>query len=419
MKKKLTALLSIMLVAVLATPAFAQIDLNGKMATQFEVKRDSATDKWVVDAKSGLEVETQLKAGGGRGVQATVKLDAIRAGGTFDDEGNPLDPITAPHPSSPMELKITEAYLETTGPFWHGGPGLYTRVGDLDIRWNPFVANLGRMRGIQVDGFDLGVANARAFIAWDNAARRHYGVQAFTWLDGIGFDATVVRTGGAHEAAIRAYADDLVPGMKLNGYVAMDADLDPLYRVNVAYQSAPGITLLAGYRGNRNFNGTFADADAYDAHTGFNVGMIAEHSGVKFTAGYDQPTSEVDVKAETKVEQVDVWAEAKLVSSNLQKIEIGAKRDLPIVEGLTIAGEYRGTIVPGSDPQHTLKASTRTDLIPQLKGLEVSGQVNLQGTKPVSWSADAAYQAPNGINFGAKYDSEEGPAFSAGLEARF
>lgn len=103
----------------------------------------------------------------------------------------------------------------------------------------------------------------------------------------------------------------------------------------------------------------------------------------------------------------------------MQNVKFGAKRDIPVIDGLTIAGEYEGKYVPNEKLEHTLKASTSTDLIPQLQGLAVNGEVKLLGTELKAWKVGASYSAPNGINFGAEYHSENGPLMTAGMKASF
>lgn len=425
MMKRIAAIVAAIMVFTLAVPAFAAIDLNGKLETKFELTREN--DDWKLGAKTGLEVETALNAGGGDGVRAVVKLDALNAGAdTFDEDGNPIaDFRLAEHPQADMRLKITEAYLESEGAFWNGGPEVYTRIGDMELNWNDYVAHMGKHRGIMVEGINLGPATARTFLGWDRVSgHRNIGFQAEASVEGVDVETTVIRTRGAQEAAL-SVGTDIMPGLRADGLVAIDADMNPIYRVNTRYEVAPGTTLIAGYRGNRDFAPTYTnpvdedDNVVYDEHTGFNVGIETEQSGAKLSADYDNPTATANVKAETQVEQIDVWAEAKIKDQAMENVKFGAKRDIPVISGLNIAGEYEGKYVPSEKIEHTLKASTSTDLIPQLQGLAVDGEVKLLGTELKAWKVGASYSAPNGINFGAEYHSENGPLMTAGMKASF
>ncbi len=426
MMKRIAAIVAAIMVLTLAVPGLAAIDLNGKLETKFQLTREN--DDWKLGAKTGLEVETGFNAGGGDGVRAVVKLNALNAGAdSFDEDGNPTKDLrTYNYPNETMKLEITEAYLESEGAFWHGGPEVYTRIGDMELNWNDYVAHMGKHRGILVDGINLGPAKARAFLGWDREGNnpRNIGFQAEASVEGVDVEATVIRTRGAQEAAL-SVGTDIMPGLRADGVVAIDADMNPIYRVNARYEVAPGTTLIAGYRGNKNFNPTYTnpvdedDNVVYDEHTGFNVGIETEQSGVKLSADYDNPTATANVKAETQVEQIDVWAEAKIQDRAMQNVKFGAKRDIPVIDGLNIAGEYEGKYVPNEKIEHTLKASTSTDLIPQLQGLAVNGEVKLLGTELKAWKVGASYSAPNGINLGAEYHSENGPLMTAGMKASF
>src|SRR5690625_1317746 len=103
MTKRLAAIVAAMMVFAMAVPAFAAIDLDGKLETKFEMTREAGD--WKLDAKTGIEVETGFNARGGDGVRAVVKLDALNAGSeTFDEDGNPIADFRANHPSANMRL---------------------------------------------------------------------------------------------------------------------------------------------------------------------------------------------------------------------------------------------------------------------------------------------------------------------------
>src|SRR5690606_38188396 len=109
--------------------------------------------------------------------------------------------------------------------------------------------------------------------------------------------------------------------------------------------------------------------------------------------------------------------ETVLVDSEVEETNLSVKRGFALA-GLDVTGRYRAKIVPGSDVEHRFSAETTTDLIPQLQGLGLSGEVKLAGSD-LSWNAKAKYTAPNGLKLGAVYGSEDGPSVTAGVTVEF
>lgn len=392
--KKLAVVLAAVMVMALGAPAFAHLDMSGKLETQIELNRPVGGD-WVLEGKTGIELETSLGAGGGNGVRAVVQLKGIELKQSFNDDDEPTEDFGTPtsaYDNVATSLQLDKVWLEADGAYWNGGPELLTRVGDVRVRWNDYVAHMPTRRGVTVEGIEMGPVNARAFYTWKEAG----GLQANATIEGIDISGTVVRHLDGNEFAVGA-ASEVVPGIALDGIVAFDKDTNSIYRVNAEVNTVPNMTFMAGYRGYNDFEPAFgnidntdADDDAYDRHTGFNIGMETIQSGITLKAEYDDPTSET---------------------------KLSAQRVFPVA-GFDINGEYEGKLTPGV-AVHTVKADTTLNMIPQLQDLKVMGKVVVETDEDLAWAAGAEYDAPNGVNIGAEYHSVDGVSLAAGLKASF
>jgi len=130
--------------------------------------------------------------------------------------------------------------------------------------------------------------------------------------------------------------------------------------------------------------------DQYDLHDGFRIAAETVQSGFRIKGDYDDPTGKANLNVSKDVE----------------------------LAGLVVTGEYNAKLEREMETEHTLKARTTLDLIPQLQGLSLSGQVKLQGEN-LAYEAGADYVAPNGIELGAKYASDKGLSATAGVTVEF
>lgn len=427
MMKRISVLLAAALVLSLAVPTFAGIDLSGKVETRFELGKN-AENQWEVTGKTGVDINTGFSAGGGQQVKAVVQLNGWRLN-SFDSEGKPAGDFAGSYPANApaYPLSINRVWLETEGPFWHGGPSVLTRVGDVDIKWNELVGYLGAKRGVTVEGIEVGPIAARGFFAWDGASNP-MGLQASANIRGLELGGMVMyRRGEGTELAANAAAE-VVDGIAVGAEAALDMDRNYLYRIGATIDTIPGVTLTAGYRGYHGFDAAYDrytddvndddyENNAYDKHTGFSVGLETVQSGIALAADYDHPTDTANVKAETTIQGTDVWASAKLVNRELAETKFGAQRAFNVA-GIDITGKYEGKLAGGA-AQHVLSAGTMLDMIPELRGLGLNAEVQLNNTSLDHWAVGAEYAAPNGVNLGAKYHSVDGPTFTAGLKASF
>lgn len=423
--KKIASAVAMALMLSMTVPTFAAIDLSGKVETRMELGRNAETNEWEVTGKTGVDVQTGFKAEGGQQVKAVVQLEGLRMN-SFDDKGNPDQDFNGEYPEVNNNLlNIKKVWLETEGPFWHGGPSMSTRVGDVNIQWNGLVGHLEDVRGITIEGMEVGPVTGRAFYAFDkDTPHQPMGLQANANIHGIDLGAMVMHRGDVGTELAANIGTEIAPGIGVEGEAALDGEQNYLYRVGATVETMPNLVLTAGYRGYNDFAPAYAKYDedrsksAYDKETGFTVGVQTEQNGVELAAEYDQPTATMTAKAETEIFETDVWASTKLVEQKMEETKFGAKRTFPVA-GLDITGQYEGTLAADKDAKHVLKANTKLNMIPELQGLGLNAEVELQGTKLGHWAAGAEFQAPNGISLGAGYHSVDGPSVTAGLKASF
>lgn len=393
--RKLAALVSAALVLSLAVPAFAAVDVSGKLATEFKLGQNSS-DEWEITGVTGVELETKVSAEGGSPVKAVIQLSPWKAeSGEFDDDGNPTGEFGDPHPAgAPVTIGIDKAWLETQGAFWHGGPTVRTRIGDVEIKWDRYVGHLGDQRGVTLEGIGIGPVTADAFYTWEGA-ERPMGLAARGVVEGVALSGMVVKRGDENNLTVGAGLE-VIPGLDVSAQLALDGERRQAYRLEASADDLlEGITVKVGYRAADTafapmYGNQGDDEDQYDLLTGFNVAAETVQSGFHIKGEYDDPTG---------------------------KANISVSRDVELA-GLVVSGEYNAKLQREVETEHTLKARTTIDAIPQLRGLVLSGQVKLQGDN-TSYEAGAEYEAPNGIKLGAKYGSAEGFTATAGVKVEF
>lgn len=397
--RKLAVLLTSALVLALAAPmvSAAPVDVTGEVETRFEYGQNE-DDKWGLTGKTGISLSPSLRVGDNvkLGIELTTQPDS------FDDDGEPDRDFEAPHGA--MSPNLSRVWLETTGPFWQGGPSVTTTFGDKELNWNDWVGHMGTRRGIAVEGIDLMVANADVFYSWEDASQgeteRPMGVRVNSEFEGVDLNAMVLRRGSDINAALGAGTN--LNGIDLDGTVALDADRRYAFKVNAAMSLMEDVTLTAGYRQMQDgFMPLYADVndDGYivafheESHAdGFNIGVETVHQGFTFAAAYDQPTEEATLSAARTFD----------------------------VHGHAIDAKYEVTLSRDSDKpmSHELSASTTTDLIPYVPGVGFEAKLTAEG-KDIEYEVGSTYTAPNGVTLGANYSSTEGASITGGLKVSF
>lgn len=400
--KKLTVVLSAVMVLALALPASAAPALNigGKVEQQFKLERGE-NDEMELNGYTGLDLEAALSAEGGDPIRAVIEF----APWTWDNHNEDDEPadINAPYPGPESGLAIDKAYLEAQGAFWNGGPEVTTTIGDLTIEHSPWVASLER-RGAKVENLAVGPIAANGFYAWPNVAEgedfRPYGLSLVGNVANLGLSTSIVRQGEETELAASA-ATQVGPAM-VHGTVAFDREQRQAYDINAEAPVMPNLNLHLGYRGgDEQFMPRYADVDtledeaqaswARDAddnpvalQSGVEVGIGTVQYGTQVLASYDQPTN----SAKLELARAFAW------------------------NGRGIDTSYTGTFEIGNEKMtHELEAS--------LDPVTVAAEITAQRDQETTFGVSATYAAPNGMELGAGYHSVDGPSLSAGATVEF
>jgi|GEM_PF-965866 len=437
--KKIASTLAAALVFALAAPAFAAVELGGKLASEFELHK--VAGEWVIDGKTGLDLEADVTTDSGDPIKAVVELSLLE--GAFDDDDEPTGVFEHSLGGTLLNnIMIDKAWVETHGSYWNGGPAATTRIGDVEINWNDYVGYLEEKPGITVVGMPIGPSTWSAFYAWDTSdSTRPYGVSASASIDGVALSGIVVRKGTETNYAAAAGVSPM-QGVTVKGVLALDGQNNALYRAEAAADGlVKGVKLTAAYRhadagfrpaytipaededGERIGTGydpadrNHEDNVNYDLRSGFSVSAETTQSGVHMKASYDQPKDVVEFAADTEMQGFKLSGETKIKAGQVKETELKVGKTLALA-GFDVDAEYEALIVPGADVEHTISANTTTNVIAQLQGLELGGEVKLVGSN-VTWKTNAAYKAPNGLSLGAEYDSVEGASATAGFRVEF
>src|SRR5690625_3325644 len=114
--RKIVSLMVAVLVLSMALPAFAAVDMNGKIKSELELTKNDQ-EEWEVNGKAGIDIKTELRAAGGNNVRGVIELDALRFNSFRDSKKDKLeDGSFGEYPSLEAPV-ISKAWLETEGAF--------------------------------------------------------------------------------------------------------------------------------------------------------------------------------------------------------------------------------------------------------------------------------------------------------------
>lgn len=342
MKKKLAWLLSAATVAALAAPALAaDFTLSGSLESAMTWRQRPWLDEsGFVDKPAGVTADTTLRLTGSMGTSD----NGLRAVVEF----SPQQSLFPPDPGSVFGLGqfgIRKAYLEATGQLWQGGSPVTARLGTLDVKLSPYIANFDR-EGLSVSGVRYGPVQAAAFVGRDvlredpddknslpisspftvaggqvvldltRPARALAAVGGMSWPVSAALGVTGVNV-GSHEVLEVGAGASVYPGVLVSGVAAWDTsggrpengrlrppsswqDAPRMYRFDVVANVRPDVTVTAGYRQVWNiFNPLYqevvkdADGDRVDwlannrGEKGVVVGAETTYRGVALRASLD------------------------------------------------------------------------------------------------------------------------------------
>lgn len=426
--KKMAIAVAVAMVLTLVTPAFAALEITagGKLDALVEYHKNEE-GKFVLDAYHAIQLDTGVNIGE-EGSPVSMRLEFANptfGGGYNDDE---LDKTQGfdnwAHVGSPLgALTLKKAYIEAQGAYWDGGPEVHTRIGDVDIKYHDWVAHLGGRKGITVENIEYGPLSAKAFYALDG--ERASGLSLATELFGVEAEGIAVRHSGNVEMAADLRTD-LTEDIEVNGRLALDADRDKAYRFGATAQLAENLTVNGEFRNSDpEYGASFANADEQPTagETAYKVGMDTNMMGVELGADYETVVDgdqTVTIEASTEYAGVGIEGTTEMVNWQLAKTTVGLSKDFPVTEEVVVTGTYDLEIVHADETLvHELGASTTLNMIPQLQNLGLNAGLTLETGQELAWNVGATYNAPNGIELGAAYDSQEGPSMTAGISVAF
>lgn len=460
MKKLAVALIALMVLSIGAPAMAAELNFSGSLDTSINWReKDTTNDDGELIAKgwaaeNTVNLELGLTAGGeDKGVSAHLELSPVinEDGLTFGDDLTEEFGGDARSSYDFLGIKVDKAWIETNGAFWNGGPAVSTRIGTLDVQHSDLVATVEK-NGVSIDGVEFGPVSLGGFAAWNTDRDLHNGANMKADLGLASMNASVVKADQELAYAVEGSAAP-VDGVAIDGLYAAERNegvdgVAQIYKVDATVVPVENIKITAGYRNLMDgVNGVFAptyykettDDDDYrtdligiaqglgedgkaDQNAGYNVGIETTQSGITMNASYDNPRHEAVVGANTELAGYKLGAEVTFDEANYEfeyaQAKLTAEKDFDI-NGIAVNGKYTATLAKDAAPTHELEAKSTLNAIPQLQGLELNGKVTVENTDEVTWNAGAKYAAPNGIELGAGYDSEDGASFSAGVKVEF
>ena len=426
--RKSRILMVFVLALAIAGSAFAQ-GLNFKGFVENYSKWDKANG---LQSQNNVELQMGLTAGGGDKVKAVVQIQPWKLNGT--DVFGSTEDLT-----KNLSLAVSKMYIEANGPFWNGGPDMVTRLGDLDISYNPWVAEMSR-EGISISDLNLAGYDLGAFYLWD-ATGQAQGLKAQGYIGPVDSAVTVVNSDDetavgldavvsplknlALKAALSANFEDdtneMQKAIKLDGamqvtdktlvnagFRTVDADFDPVYRSHAKDQWGNPINPV----------------DLYKGQTGFNVGVQTEVKDVNLAASYDQPTALGKIGANTDIGGFRLAAGTELnvngvTEISLRKTTASVEKDFA-GEKTAITGRYEVAVEPAKAVKSKVSANAKTNLIESLPNLGLGASVEFDnfGENPVA-EVKADYTAPNGLTIKGGYNTAKGAVAEAGVRVNF
>ena len=431
-KIKIWAILA--LAAMLTVSAFAQ-DMHFGGYVENKSKWDM-TDG--LRSQNNVKLEMGLSAGGGDKLKAVVQVEPWKLQGS-DVFGTPDNLMKN------LNLAISKMYLESKGSYWKNGPEVTTRLGDLDISYNPWIAEMSR-EGVSISDVALGGYDLNGFYIWDNAENGPFQAKGLKASGAVGpVDGAVsLVTGKNNETAIAVdaafnplenLAMQTVFASSFNDNQVKDAK--NALKIDGAMKVNPDTLVSFGYRTvNKDFDPTYrshaTDAwgnptnpvDLYKGQSGVNLGVQTKYQNINLGASYDQPTSLAKFGANTEIAGTRYAAGTELNVPNanaitMKKTTASAERDFAL-EKTNLTGRYEVNAEANKDIKQKLSAKATTNLVESLPNLGVNASVEVSGMfqNPVA-EIGANYTAPNGLSIKGAYNTDKGASAEAGVKVTF
>lgn len=396
--KKLSIIVSVMMIMALAVPAFAaELDLGGKTVLR-SVYGEDAAGNYAFQGDGEVDIDLKLN----------TDNDAITGGATYRLRiGSPTQ-LGSTGFSGTAGQDLLEAWIQTEGAFVPGMPEVTTKLGRFSTNQNTWVGNFGRRDAVLVSDMNLGAASLNLYHGWPNTTDTIAAVSGSANVDVVELGGIVVSHGPAAskslDYAVSAgvnpaegvgvdveYASDGVnndTAWKLSGELATIENFD----LNAAVWST-GQNFMPTYRSNASKEDLEMDrtwtsrpsawGDAW-IQSGFSVGASTTQGGLPLDVTY---------KSGTIFNNGSVAAQYQ--AQNMMSFGVGttlAEIDTDVIY-TKVANDDAVIDVIGSKtlPVSALGAD-----------LDLTGRVRMQGGN-TNFATDAIWTAPNGIVLGLHY----------------
>lgn len=460
--KRLSILVSVALVALLSTGAFAanlNTDFGGMIGYELRYdQHDGLVSRGLFDTRITVTGESgAVKVDFGVGTNYTPggQTNFAHRNGWLNFTEHRL----FQGDSAALSLKVQRANVTLKGPLFKNGQDVETAVGRFNFNWNPVVASneaiagadaglsggpLSHATGVQLLGVEAGpltVDLAHFYLNWGSVNGENTDRPTFVRVKG---NLDVVEVTGIvvnHEhSASPGVAEDRVTdfvvtaglapadGVKLNATYGSNGENDTShYKIEGELATIPNLTLTGsfwstddgfapryGHRNQADRWGTNNRSVREDEAGGYKIGASTTQGGVDLSVSYaavgkhtdaNFSATRTEASAKTTVSDFDLSASYKLDTetgaNDTSEITLGAGTDFDAVRV-----DYEGVLKTGENMKNAIKASTTLDTI-LADGVNLSGKVTLQQDASdgvdTKFEFDAEWKAPNGIGLGLHY----------------
>jgi len=417
--KKLTAIVSLLLVMALAMPAYAALNIKGKIAARTALA-ENANEEFQFQGQG--EVDFYISGNVSNGpVRADINYEFRTGGwGALGSSGNNGFSGTDTSDAN----RVLDAYLTFTGPYLPGGKNLTTRIGrfnnNVTANGLGIIGNMGRRDWLRISGIGLGPATLQLHYGYESTTKTIAAIDGTANIDVLTISGMVVRTDANintqnnedTDYAVRVVAKP-TSDISLQVDYAVDgqaggADPYTAWSVGGTLSSIENLTLTAKTwttadeflpewrQNNGNYETLLRDRRTPDRQANIGDPYIAKG----FSVGVDTVQAGLPIKASVKTGTV--FGAAGLPAAQVAY----AGKKITVLDASTTIAQFgvalQYTTIQDFDPVTDVIVTRK---FPGLFVGDVDTRVAVRfgnGSDP-EYSADATWKAPNGLNLGLHY----------------
>ena len=384
---------------------------------------------------SGLTSESEVKFGVGLSSEAgdekaRLHMEFAPINLSAQDSFGNLTPF-----GGNVSLVLDRVYLQTTGALYRGGQDVTLTLGDMDVVYSPWVAEVMDVEGVKVDGIRFGDTEIRGFHIWDGSDKV-IGANTDVSIAGVDLSGSIVKRLSDDNLAYSGVARlNPFDNVSVEGLLAVDAANNArAIKVDTTVGTFDNYTIKGGYRSiDSAFGPAYQSAHSgsdpvkHAGQTGYNLEVGTTIDSFDITGILDRYDKDADqmrtlgVRVGTEVQGTTIGVDHDITTdlvanTSSTATKVTAQRDFALA-GNTVAGKY--TYSSTAAMQHSIEASTKLD-IAVLEDVALAAKVETDGSiGNLNYNVRADYGAPNGMTFGAEYDGNAGFAATAGLRVSF